>query len=251
MATPSLASQSQMIQEEELEALQVSAFLRPSRIGSEPRLIQTQAIYGDFILNEARNGDGERTIQLRIPIELSTPRDVVVHPARTVSSPLQGGSGAPTPPCIEIPVKVSVSVLPDVSLDIVLPETYPFSQAPTLVKLRATHDWFVDHNALIERMLAMWQEQEGVLSLWVEYLRSGDFISDIGMEAESGIRYYPLVYQTRLHSRITVLIDCVTPILSKWLNCSATLTWDGRHVNSQRPLTLAPSVSSASEGTSA
>ncbi|KAH6908859.1 hypothetical protein BKA70DRAFT_254278 [Coprinopsis sp. MPI-PUGE-AT-0042] len=168
MAPPTLGHPSQTMQEEELEAL--------------------KAIYADLISKDGTNTDGECTISFSIPVELPTVQDVIIHPAHVPPATLQEGHQVSLSPNLETPIKVSVSVLPSFLLDITLPAEYPLSQAPVLKRLEPTHAWLQDSSALIEQMLAMWQEEEGVLSQWVEYLRSGDFLVNLSMETKTGIR---------------------------------------------------------------
>ncbi|KAI0961290.1 hypothetical protein AcV7_000428 [Taiwanofungus camphoratus] len=76
--------------------------------------------------------------------------------------------------------QLSLSVLPALLLDILLPPAYPYSP-PVILSLHATHSWLPLGLILQRRLLEMWQEGEGVLYIWIEWLRNGDFLEALNL----------------------------------------------------------------------
>ncbi|KAH0838584.1 hypothetical protein J3R83DRAFT_6905 [Lanmaoa asiatica] len=81
----------------------------------------------------------------------------------------------------------SLSVLPPLHLRIALPSMYPSQAPPIIQSLQATSAWLPPFILAFikERMTAMWSpgDNSGVLYTWVEWIRTGDFLADIGLLA--------------------------------------------------------------------
>lgn len=75
--------------------------------------------------------------------------------------------------------KLFLSILPPILLQIVLPPSYPSHCPPAIVSIRATHPWLSDTSSLNDFLVKMWKPGEAVLYLWIEYIRSGDFLRDL------------------------------------------------------------------------
>lgn len=96
------------------------------------------------------------------------------------------GTGASTNPKPEAQT-LSLSSLPPITLQIVLPETYA---PPSVVSSQVTKSWLTTRRVCqLEAMLVdLWRPEEGVLYTWVEWIRSGEFLRELGLLAadESG-----------------------------------------------------------------
>ncbi|KAF8203302.1 hypothetical protein BJ912DRAFT_943537 [Pholiota molesta] len=80
---------------------------------------------------------------------------------------------------LEVPENLFLSILPPILLRILLPPAYPSHCPPTIVSIRATNAWLSDTSSLNESLVRMWKPEEAVLYLWIEYMRSGDFLRDL------------------------------------------------------------------------
>lgn len=80
---------------------------------------------------------------------------------------------------------MSLSSLPPLLLEIILPPLYPLHQAPAIVSVHATHAWLpVKALFLQNRMMELWQEGEGVLYTWIEWIRSGEFLKTLKLTSD-------------------------------------------------------------------
>ncbi|KAI0314981.1 RWD-domain-containing protein [Amylostereum chailletii] len=75
---------------------------------------------------------------------------------------------------------LTLSSLPPIFLEFVLPPTYPLHLPPQILSLHITRTWFLGQTQLRQKLLQMWQPGEGVLYNWVEWLRSAEFLKDMG-----------------------------------------------------------------------
>ena len=117
-------------------------------------------------------------MKLEINIELGTTRSVVVV----------DGSGESTS---HDPTLLSLSSLPPILLQLILPPTYPLHASPQIVSLRAIYSWLPRIPVLHKALLAMWQPGEAILYNWVEYIRTAEFLSIMELEKDGAIRYVP------------------------------------------------------------
>lgn len=137
-----------------------------------------ESIYPDSVSGDITSG----TLKLVIPIEFSDPKTVSVFHDRSWDYPgttMPHGS-PPSPLRASGPTHLPLATLPPLLLDIVLPPSYPYGP-PAIVSLHATYAWFPLGLALQRRLLEMWEEGEGVLYTWVEWLRSGEFLDVLGL----------------------------------------------------------------------
>ncbi|ESK85858.1 e3 ubiquitin-protein ligase rnf14 [Moniliophthora roreri MCA 2997] len=129
-----------------------------------------ESIYPDYI---TQNLASDGSFKLEFPIEFNEQRTVNVLDDSALA--------------LDQAVSLPLSTLPPLLLHIMLPTTYPVNEAPTLLSLRATHLWLqTPHITRLQtRLVDMWNEVvgqgQGVLYTWIEYLHSGEFLSDIGI----------------------------------------------------------------------
>ncbi|KAI0085624.1 RWD-domain-containing protein [Irpex rosettiformis] len=132
-----------------------------------------QSIYPDYISNSAV----ERVIKLEIPVELSQPTRILVVPEDAPGGPSNAANQAQN-----INEPLSLGSLPPLLLEIILPPLYPLHLPPTILSVHATHSWFDSKTAqLSQRLVGLWQAGEGSLYTWIEWIRSADFLDDIGL----------------------------------------------------------------------
>lgn len=135
-----------------------------------------QSIYPECISSNQPSGH----LQLEIPVELEQPCSIEF----VKSSPPAEGQ------------KVSLSVLPPVLLRITLPATYPLYEAPSIASIRTIHEW-APEISLIQRTLAeMWTSEETILYRWIDYIRSGQFLQELGfdMNNKESLQYVSILY---------------------------------------------------------
>jgi hypothetical protein len=106
---------------------------------------------------------GKRLVTFAIPIQLHATYDLVYSDAEVSSA------------------SAMVAVLPPVLLGIRLPAEYPMTRPPELLSIQSVHSWFPSNHGLEERLLALWQEGEGVLCLWIDYIESATFLDDLAI----------------------------------------------------------------------
>ncbi|KAF7320224.1 KH domain protein [Mycena kentingensis (nom. inval.)] len=123
-----------------------------------------KSIYPDFI--STRDSDIS-FVQLDVPVQLGEPTAFYFSD-------------------IETALQLSLSTLPPILLHIVLTEDYP-SQNPPDVAIRSS--WLPA--ALLMRLQLllrqMWRAEECILFDWVECIRSGAFLADLGLRSASGV----------------------------------------------------------------
>ncbi|KAF8168223.1 hypothetical protein B0H34DRAFT_815744 [Crassisporium funariophilum] len=125
-----------------------------------------RAIYPDWISDDDFNTD--RILHLEIFVEL--PQESLVQ---VVSFDGSAESSA------------TVSVLPPIQIDVLLPYDYPLKQPPKIIALRTHHSWLTTVNQVKSALLDSWQSGEIVLYTWVEFIRSGQFLRDGGSISDS------------------------------------------------------------------
>lgn len=161
---------------------------------SPPILTTPQSIHPTIcIANE------DAIVTLRVPVELGQDTPLNIFP---VSHDVYLSSSSFVPK--DFSHTVSLSVLPPIHLRIVLPPSYPSQSPPIIQSLHATSAWLPPSTLPLikERMSAMWSpgDESGILYTWVEWIRTGDFLTDIGFLADD------------MHS-----IQCVSPLSSTFL----------------------------------
>lgn len=132
-----------------------------------PRILQS--IYPDCVSSDPSKG----VKSLEIPIEFCEERTVLIVDDGTIASiSLPEGQAPQTEQ-----QTLSLSSLPPVLLQFILPETYPLSASPSIVSLHVTNSWLATTSPLQNMLEEMWQPGEGVLYTWVEWIRNADFLS--------------------------------------------------------------------------
>jgi E3 ubiquitin-protein ligase RNF14 len=111
----------------------------------------------------------KRLVILEIPVQLQHSHTLVLSPDSNCKSEYNS-----TFPQIE------VTSLPPIILGLRLPSAYPSAQPPQVVSVISLHSWFPRHHNLQERLDALWQEGEGVLCTWIEFVESGQLLVDLG-----------------------------------------------------------------------
>ncbi|KAF5337391.1 hypothetical protein D9611_003252 [Ephemerocybe angulata] len=149
----------QILQKEEFEVLEASRGPIPFRTLSYSYVVQS--IYPEYVSSHLNEGN----LKLEVPVELEHPQDVTI--ARDVPSDSSAFPMSET---------VSVSTLPALLIHISLPSTYPLEESPRISSIRATHLWLPRIGKLNKLLTDMWQAGDGVLYMWLEYLRTGEFL---------------------------------------------------------------------------
>jgi len=132
-------------------------------------------------------------VKLEIPIEFPGPKAVYVVDDRTQFSSTGSNPGytRPGPSSVPVAPSLSLATLPPLLLDVLLPATYPYSP-PVIQSLHATQSWLPMCLTLQRRLLELWQDGEGVLYSWIEWIRSGEFLEALDMcsevNGEEGVR---------------------------------------------------------------
>ena len=155
-----------------------------------------QSIHPDYLSADA----AKDIIRLEVPVDLSEGTLVTVEDDLAANGASSNASGSDD-------VKViSLKTLPPILLDICLPPTYPYTP-PQIRAVHSAHSWFTCAGRdLHEHLAEKWEKGEGVLYTWVEWIRSGDFLDELGMTSmENGQRVIWCVLLS--HSRL-VLPDC-------------------------------------------
>ncbi|TFK41398.1 hypothetical protein BDQ12DRAFT_647377 [Crucibulum laeve] len=128
-----------------------------------------ESIYPECVSSQIIDG----SLKLEIPIEFGEPRVVKILQDNAVAS-----SSADTKP-----ETISLSTLPPLLLQLILPPTYPLQSPPQILSIRATHMWLPKIAMVQSALLDQWQG-EGVLYNWVEYIRTGEFLEPLSFIAD-------------------------------------------------------------------
>ncbi|KIK71274.1 hypothetical protein GYMLUDRAFT_211354 [Collybiopsis luxurians FD-317 M1] len=121
-----------------------------------------ESIYPDFV---ADNDLSRGSVKLEIPIELEEPHVVYIEDATKQEDSKKS---------------LKLSLLPPLLIHIILPPNYPLQAPPQLLSIRVTHLWMPTLQ-LQQHLLDMWQQGEGVLYNWIEFIRSGKFLDQLEM----------------------------------------------------------------------
>lgn len=129
-----------------------------------------QSIYPDYVTRDVSSG----ILKFEIPIELAYPMDVLVT-----------GTGNATE---SQEYHLSLSSLPPILLEIVLPPAYPLRAAPEIISLHVSGSWISPSGRLLEKLKGMWQPGEVILYAWVEGIQCADFLDSMGIIRDGVIR---------------------------------------------------------------
>lgn len=127
-----------------------------------------QSIYPDYVSRDASG-----ILKFEIPVELACPMDILVT-----------GTGDAE----EQEYHLSLSSLPPVLLDIVLPPAYPLCAAPEIVSFHVSGSWIPLGGFLSEKLLGIWQPGEVILYAWIERIQGGDFLDAMGIMRDGVLR---------------------------------------------------------------
>jgi E3 ubiquitin-protein ligase RNF14 len=112
-------------------------------------------------------------MKFEIPVDLECPMDVFVT-----------GSGN-----VELQEHhLSLSSLPPVLLEIVLPPAYPLRVAPDIVSFHVSGSWVPRSGRLLEKLVGLWQPGDVILYTWVEWIRSAEFLVSMNMIQDDVLR---------------------------------------------------------------
>ena len=143
-----------------------------------------ESVYPDYIVEKSENH-----LRLAIPVELGVPRDVLLLPSHSKSKPAsytQSTNSRESPATI----KLRLAHLPPVLLDLFLPDGYPLFHPPTISALHIRQGWISNEGQLAQILLKQWNEGDSVLCIWVELIRSGDFLHSLRLIDDSGTIWY-------------------------------------------------------------
>ena len=128
-----------------------------------------QSIYPDYVSRDLSSG----ILKFEIPIELAYPTDVLVT----------GTGGADSQE-----YHLSLSSLPPVLLEAVLPPAYPLRVAPEIISFHVSGSWIPRSGRLLEKLQEMWQPGEVVLYAWVEGIQCAKFLDSMGIIRDGVLR---------------------------------------------------------------
>ena len=125
-------------------------------------------------------------------------RDVQIY--RTVCIPMTDGEPTIRPSneddLAEAPTTTMdrLANLPPLLLTLVLPIEYPMRRPPVLKSVHATNDWLPGSAVapMVKHLQEIWDEDSeasGVLWRTCDWIRSGEFLTDIGLLQDGVIRY--------------------------------------------------------------
>lgn len=130
-----------------------------------------ESIYPDYIAGYT-SGD---VLKLDIPVELGLSRPIEVYvPHNSESASRHQVS------------QTRLAHLPPLLLSITFPVDYPLKSPPSISSIHPTHSWLPHVQQLTEILLRAWSAGEGTLCNWVEYIRNGDMLDDLGLVDSSG-----------------------------------------------------------------
>ncbi|KAI0271530.1 hypothetical protein BC834DRAFT_447423 [Gloeopeniophorella convolvens] len=141
------------------------------------------SIYPDCVSGDPSSG----ALMLEIPVELGGPTDVFVTGDGSADSPVSHEH------------HLSLSSLPPILLEIMLPPTYPLHAAPKITSFHVTSSWIPRASLLRDALAEMWHPGETVLYSWVEWIRSADFLDTLGMVHGATLRIPHVAPQLLLH----------------------------------------------------
>jgi E3 ubiquitin-protein ligase RNF14 len=111
--------------------------------------------------------------------------------------------------------RAELTSLPPVVLGVRFPSAYPSVEPPTIVSIISLHSWLPRDHTLRESLVALWQQGEGVLCSWIEFIESGRFLEEAGLldSAESVIRFDHAASSSALRSDSGCRLPSMSPDL--------------------------------------
>ncbi|KIJ68739.1 hypothetical protein HYDPIDRAFT_81319 [Hydnomerulius pinastri MD-312] len=137
----------------------------------------------------------QRLIKLEIPVELEEERKVDIPSSSGSSSQVSSAHNGHDSVPEMTTTTATLSTLPALHLHISLPPAYPLHAPPSIQSLQASSGW-VPPRVLADmkdQMADKWAESDsaGVLYTWVEWIRSGEFLGDVGLVDGTGVIRIP------------------------------------------------------------
>ncbi|KZO94985.1 hypothetical protein CALVIDRAFT_546095 [Calocera viscosa TUFC12733] len=147
-----------------------------------------QSIYPDSVTSAPEACLEGTRVQLELPIDLCEDHDVILqYPAR---QDRLDESVIPQKP--HNPVGIRLTHLPPLLLSFVLPSLYPLESGPNHISLHATHAWIPlsAQSQVLRALDNKWDVTlgEGIIWSWAEWIRSGEFLSEVGLQEGKTIR---------------------------------------------------------------
>lgn len=84
---------------------------------------------------------------------------------------------------------LSLSSLPPVLLEVVLPPAYPLHAAPDISSLHVSGSWIPQIDLVPRLLLEMWHPGEAILYTWVEWIHSAKFLNSLQLIHNDVLRY--------------------------------------------------------------
>jgi E3 ubiquitin-protein ligase RNF14 len=111
--------------------------------------------------------------------------------------------------------RTELTSLPPIVLGIRFPSAYPSVEPPTIVSIISLHSWLPRDHSLRDSLVALWQQGEGVLCSWIEFIESGRFLEEAGLldSAESVIRLGHAASSSALRSDSFCRLPSMSPDL--------------------------------------
>ncbi|KAJ3512797.1 hypothetical protein NLJ89_g3313 [Agrocybe chaxingu] len=134
-----------------------------------------QAIYPDFISNPSsfRN---DKVLHLMLGVELPNETGIEVFSPQADHPNLAPSSSA-----------ILLSSLPPLRICLRFPSEYPLQKPPEITYIRVEYLWFKQADALRCALLGSWQPGETILYSWIEFVRNGQFLRNLGLLSLSNI----------------------------------------------------------------
>ncbi|KAI9057191.1 RWD-domain-containing protein [Trametes sanguinea] len=153
--------------------------IQPYDLGLCATLQEEELAVLESIHPECLSVDASKTvIRLEVPVDLPDATAVTVHTDVLTENGSSSNNASGSQSTLKT---LSLAHLPPILLDVCIPPSYPYSP-PQIRTLHATHSWLqLDRFDLRERLEEMWEEGEGVLYSWLEWIRSGDFLKALGL----------------------------------------------------------------------
>ena len=188
------------MRDEEWDVLHVISIALPFHNYNFLLIHSPQSIYPECLTSSERPDPSslqEAVIKLDIPVEMGE-RDIQIY--RTVCSPMPNGELTIQPSnedelaeTLEEPAMDRLANLPPLLLTLVLPIEYPMRRPPILKTVHVPNDWLPGSAvaSMVKRLQEIWNEDveaSGVLWRTCDWIRSGEFFTDIGLLQDGVIR---------------------------------------------------------------
>ena len=153
------------------------------------RGINPQSIYPDCLTRNPNTN--ALLIKLELPVDLGGPRKFQIVDDGTTSQISTALTDKVTHPSKPTSPVITLSHLPSLILDIMLPPTYPLYDPPTILSAYVSHSWLPPPLivSLLRKFHSLWVEQQqvgqGVLWSLSELIVTGNLLDDISPSSSS------------------------------------------------------------------